>query len=187
MAPKKKAARKATVSTAPRAQKVSKIDTFCAFCKRPRRISQRSAEENPFCNLCLHERVAESVKKAKEEKESERKVEKIFGLPPKLPAKLSSKVVAARIEDLNLILRDEWNPIGFSDVLPRDEYDSYARLLFSRFWKEPRATVIAAFLSWLRCQYLSCPPPTGLNWGLITALEDAKVAEKIVSVLESGK
>jgi hypothetical protein len=33
---------------------------------------------------------------------------------------------AAKIQDsIRQVLRHDWNPIGFGDVLPEDEYDSY--------------------------------------------------------------
>ena len=38
----------------------------------------------------------------------------------------SRKKRAAEVQDsIRQVLRHEWNPIGFADALPEDEYDSY--------------------------------------------------------------
>ena len=43
----------------------------------------------------------------------------------------SRETRAAKIqESIRQVLRHDWNPIGFADVLPEDEYDSYIAPIF---------------------------------------------------------
>ncbi len=43
----------------------------------------------------------------------------------------SRETRAAKIQDsIRQVLRHDWNPIGFGDVLPQDEYDSYIATVY---------------------------------------------------------
>jgi hypothetical protein len=57
---------------------------------------------------------------------------------------------AAEIQDsIRQVLRHDWNPIGFGDVLPEDEYTATSHR-FTGFWLAvgPRRSLSRVFIAW---------------------------------------
>lgn len=49
-------------------------------------------------------------------------------------------------KEISLILRKQWNPIGFDDNLPMDEYDRYAPRVYDLICEDCSEYFLAAFL-----------------------------------------
>lgn len=75
------------------------------------------------------------------------------------------------------LLRDKWNPIGCDDVLPRDEYVSYApkvcKILDMALTDDEAISEIASYLTWVRVKLMRLTAEEGCS-------NDARAAVIIV-------
>jgi hypothetical protein len=76
---------------------------------------------------------------------------------------------------ISLVLRKQWNPIGFDDDLPMDEYKSYAPRIYQLLSENCNAYLIAQLLSHI------CVNIIGINddW-----YKTVNVAELLVTSLQ---
>ncbi|MEL7760999.1 hypothetical protein [Citromicrobium bathyomarinum] len=59
------------------------------------------------------------------------------------------------LEKLRSLLWDEWDPIGVNETnCPRDEYDAYARKLYSMLKSSASRDEILNYLVWVRTEYI---------------------------------
>lgn len=81
-----------------------------------------------------------------------------------------------RLGQINRILRDWWNPIGFDEDLPDDEYEAYALVIFCT----PRRSVdmLHRYLSHIRRDVIGLPPDEQA---------DHKVAVSLFRLMSSWK
>jgi hypothetical protein len=63
------------------------------------------------------------------------------------------------------ILRDKWNPIGFADDLPRDEYTDYVpkicAILDVALNDDEAISEIASYLTWVRVRMIGLAEESG--------------------------
>lgn len=97
-----------------------------------------------------------------------------------------------RQSEINYVLRHVWNPIGFDESLPKDEYVDYAVIIDAQIIPEPRlgawvtesqkTAEIASYLSWLRSHWMGIGPAEQEH-ALSASQRDAQVAGLIVSAV----
>lgn len=75
--------------------------------------------------------------------------------------------------EINQVLRDDWNPIGFSDVLPQDEYLNYAMEILKYLNQKASKEFITYYLEHI------CNNIIGLNCSFE---RHQKSAEKIIEL-----
>jgi len=90
--------------------------------------------------------------------------------------------------DVETFLRDHWNPIGFDDSLPRDEYEHYATALYQIIVDAPTKadalTRAASYLTYARTVTIG----QGTLWGRSASAEavmvkDAEIAKRLIERL----
>jgi hypothetical protein len=64
----------------------------------------------------------------------------------------------ARIRAVARAMRERWNPIGFDDYLPEDEYDSYAPVVVGMFERGDSDQHVAEHLSRLESDAMGLSP-----------------------------
>jgi hypothetical protein len=69
---------------------------------------------------------------------------------------------AAEIQDaIRQILRQDWNPLGFVDHLPPDEYDSYIAPVYRILASSRTEEKLINFLDETECDTIGLGKPTG--------------------------
>ena len=83
----------------------------------------------------------------------------------------------AELEALKRLLFQEWDPIGVSDCEgAEDEYDRYARQVFTILAEGAEPQAVASYLNWVVISQMSLPG---------NLARDNEIADKAVAIHES--
>ena len=73
------------------------------------------------------------------------------------------------------VLWRDWDPIGFYDWGPDDEYDSYVWPVIGKVMSGESAEQIAAYLDWASDEHMGCPQDPGRNLEIARRLAALKL------------
>lgn len=91
-----------------------------------------------------------------------------------------------KVRKINNILRDKWNPIGFHDSLPKDEYVRYAKELAKMLEVNADVLSVAFYLRHVENDIIGLKPKT-LYWQLKRFIKIISVSLDILKLNENNK
>jgi len=85
-------------------------------------------------------------------------------------------------EKIRLVLRNDWNPIGLSEYLPQDEYNSYIPKIIDLLKRKHKKRVrLAVFTYLMYVEFINIELiPKTLYWKLMRLMVIFRVVNKVI-------